>query len=67
MSGREVVNNRHSVRAFMPEPIESEKLQQILEAVNRAPSAGNLQGYEIYVVTNAAKKRALARAALEQD
>ena len=62
-----VVQNRHSIRAFTAEPIGPEKLQQILEAANRAPSAGNLQGYEIFVVTNTAQKTALARAALEQE
>lgn len=42
-------------------------MQQILEAANRAPSAGNLQGYEIFVGQHAAKKAALAQAALDQD
>jgi nitroreductase len=62
----EVVQNRHSIRAFTAVPVEPEKLQQILEAANRAPSAGNLQGYEIYVVQDAVKKTALAQAALDQ-
>jgi nitroreductase len=63
----EVVQNRHSIRAFTAVPVEPEKLQQVLEAANRAPSAGNLQGYEIFVVQSAAKKAALAQAALNQD
>lgn len=63
----EVVQKRHSMRAFTAVPIEPEKLQQILETANRAPSAGNLQGYEIYVVQDGEKKAALAQAALEQE
>ena len=63
----DVVQNRHSIRAFTAVPVESEKLQQILEAANCAPSAGNLQGYEIFVVQNAAKKAALTKAALDQE
>ncbi|MCP4426565.1 MAG: nitroreductase [Chloroflexi bacterium] len=63
----EVVQERHSIRAFTAKAVEPEKLRQILEAANRAPSAGNLQGYEVFVVANAAKKRQLARAALEQE
>lgn len=63
----EVVEKRHSIRAFTSEPIEPEILQQILETANSAPSAGNLQGYEIFVVQDAEKKSALAQAALDQE
>ncbi len=44
----------------------AEKLAQILAAANIAPSAGNLQGYEIYQITEEKKRKALARAALGQ-
>ncbi len=63
----EVLQNRHSIRAFAARPVEPEKLQSILEAARHAPSAGNLQAYEIYVVTRAATLRALADAALGQE
>jgi len=63
----EVVNERHSIRAYKAQAIEPEKQQQILQAVNRAPSAGNLQAYEFYVVGDAAKKSALAKAAYDQE
>ncbi len=62
----DLVRARHSVRAFEAQPIEPEKLQAILEAANQAPSAGNLQAYEIYVCRQHERKRALARACLEQ-
>jgi nitroreductase len=42
---------RHSVRAYADMPVEAEKLDQILETVNLAPSAGNLQAFEVYIVT----------------
>ncbi|MEM5811449.1 MAG: nitroreductase family protein [Candidatus Aenigmatarchaeota archaeon] len=45
-----VVKNRHSIRAFLQKEIEEEKLKKILELTNLAPSAGNLQAYEIFVV-----------------
>lgn len=61
-----VLQERHSVRAFAERPVEPEKLQAVLEAANRAPSAGNLQAYEIYVVTRPAVLKALMRAAFEQ-
>ncbi len=63
----EVVEARQSIRAFVPQPIEPEKLQQILAAIDRAPSAGNLQGYEVYLVTNRSVLQALARSTNGQD
>ena len=63
----EVVNTRQSIRAFQDKPIEPEQLQRILETINRAPSAGNLQGYEVYLVTGQACLQALAQAATGQD
>jgi nitroreductase len=63
----ELIQKRRSIRLFTPQPVEKQKLQAILEAANRAPSAGNLQAYEIYLVTDPARLRLLARAALDQD
>lgn len=63
----EAVKTRQSIRAFQDKPIEPEPLQQILEAINHAPSAGNLQGYEVYLVTERAVIQALARATSGQD
>ena len=61
-----VVEQRHSIRAYRPTPVEEEKLIRILETANRAPSAGNLQGYEIVIVRDREDKQALAAAALGQ-
>ncbi|MCL4533852.1 MAG: nitroreductase family protein [Bacteroidetes bacterium] len=58
---------RRSIRAFQAKPIESDKLDRILEATNAAPSAGNLQAYEIYVVRQPDRKLVLARAAWGQS
>ena len=62
----EVIQNRRSIRKFADTAIEEEKVQQILEAINRAPSAGNLQAFEIYVVRKLALRQALVKAALDQ-
>jgi nitroreductase len=67
MEFTEVIRNRHSIRTFTDQPVEADKLQQILETANLAPSAGNLQAYEIYVVTNAKKRDGLSCAALAQE
>ena len=63
----EVVKMRQSIRAFQDRPIDREQLQQILETINHAPSAGNLQGYEVYLVTDPAVRQALARSTNGQD
>jgi nitroreductase len=61
-----VVRQRRSIRAFAKEPVAEEQLRGILEAANAAPSAGNLQAYEIYLITGARQREALARAAKDQ-
>lgn len=63
----EVTKERHSIRAYTAQPIEATKLNQILEAASRAPSAGNLQAYEVYVVTDEQHKLALVKAAGDQE
>jgi nitroreductase len=62
----DVIARRRSIRTFMPGPIAEDELRQVLEAANAAPSAGNLQSYEIYVITNKRLREALGRAAHEQ-
>jgi nitroreductase len=59
----EVVKARRSIRAYCDQPLEPDKLHAILDAINRAPSAGNLQGYEIFAVTQRRCAADLARAA----
>ncbi|CAG0944319.1 3-hydroxypropanoate dehydrogenase [Anaerolineae bacterium] len=63
----ETIQARHSIRAFTAQPIEPEKLRAILDSANRAPSAGNLQGYEIFAVTNRTVLSALCFASFEQE
>lgn len=59
----DLIQNRHSTRAFNQREVEEQKLRCVLEAANRAPSAGNLQAFDIYVVRDVRKRAALARAA----
>lgn len=63
----DVVKVRHSIRAYQPQAVEPEKLQELLQVINRAPSAGNLQAYEIYLVTDAERKSALWKSAYNQE
>jgi nitroreductase len=58
----EAVQKRHSIRAYDSTPIPDEKLKKILEAARLAPSAGNVQPWHFIVVTDAEKRKKLARA-----
>jgi nitroreductase len=62
----EVLSKRRSVRSYTPQPVEESKLRSIFEAANTAPSAGNLQAYQVRVVRDQAKKNALATATYGQ-
>lgn len=62
----EVLERRRSVRSYMEKPVEREKLLRIMEAVNSAPSAGNLQAYEVFLVLDKMKRIEIARWALNQ-
>jgi nitroreductase len=63
----ELLGARHSVRKFRREQVPEDLVQKILEAVRTAPSAGNFQAYEIYVVSGEARMRALAAASFNHD
>ncbi|KPL10572.1 hypothetical protein AMJ71_02700 [candidate division TA06 bacterium SM1_40] len=62
----DVVKDRHSVRVFTARPIEEERIERILEAANAAPSAGDLQAYEIFVLRDKTMLASLAKAAYGQ-
>ena len=62
----ETLRMRRSVRAFEDRPLEEEKLQRILAAANSAPSAGNLQAYEIVIVREHALRQKLVPAVYNQ-
>jgi nitroreductase len=58
----EVIHVRRSIRAYQDRPIEAEKVKKLLDLISLAPSAGNLQGYEIYQVTALHARAGLAQA-----
>lgn len=62
----ETLRLRRSIRAFEDRPVAEEQFQSILAAANSAPSAGNLQAYEIVVVRDSETKRALVAATSNQ-
>ena len=44
--------HRTSIRKYLDKPVETEKVEAMLKAAMAAPSAGNQQPWEFYVVTN---------------
>lgn len=56
-----VVNSRYSVRAYRPDPIEEQKLQQVLEAARLAPTATNRQAFQLIVVHTEGRGEELKR------
>jgi len=62
----ETVRHRHSIRRYQPTVVEDEKIHAILEMACAAPSAGDLQSYQIIVVTNSQMRHELRHAADDQ-
>lgn len=63
----EVVRKRHSVRSFQDREIENQVLEQILEVIDSAPSAGNNQAYEIVIIRDPERKKQVAQAVCQQE
>lgn len=57
MNVTEAVNRRKSVRAFLPEPVSNETIEELLTKASRAPSGGNVQPWRIYVVNGESMTR----------
>lgn len=62
----EAIKQRYSCRAYLPRPVEREKLDRVLEAARLAPSARNLQDWRFVVVQDAETRRELGVAANKQ-
>jgi nitroreductase len=56
MEFSQIIQVRQSVRAFRPDQVSEDTLQQLFGALICAPSAGNLQSYEILVLRDPALK-----------
>jgi nitroreductase len=61
MEFSQLITRRYSVRAYKPDPVEDEKLQQVLEAARLAPTAANRQPFQIIVIHTQGRKTELQR------
>ncbi len=63
MTVYEAIQNRFSVRSYLDQPVEEEKLLRVLEAARLAPSAGNRQEWRFVVVRDLETRHRLMDAA----
>lgn len=61
-----VIRHRRSIRTFRPDPLPAGALDTIVEAGRAAPSAGNLQARDFFVVADEGRKEQFVEAALRQ-
>lgn len=57
----DVIENRYSVRAYLPDPVEDDKLNRVLEAGRLAPTAHNNQPFQIIVIHTKGREEELRR------
>jgi nitroreductase len=62
MDFMEIIKGRRSIRKYLPTEVEDEKVKQILESGQWAPSASNKQPWHFIVVRNEETRRLLADA-----
>lgn len=60
------LKSRASVRLYESDPLCEEEIEYIISCASTAPSAGNLESWDVIVVTDTEVKEALAQAALDQ-
>jgi len=62
----EAMIERRSIRKFTDEPVAWGDVVRIIEAGMSAPSSGNLQNWRLIIVTDEAKRKAIAEASAQQ-
>lgn len=63
----QVFRDRRSIRKYKDTPVETDKIEQILDAARLAPSWKNLQCWRFLVVNNREQKSALLEAFPEEN
>ena len=66
MNVMDAVKTRRSIRSYKDQPVEPEKLQQVLEAARLAPSANNRQEWKFIVVQDEQTRKAFVPACHNQ-
>jgi len=61
MSFSELIQKRYSVRGYKSDPVEEDKLLQVLEAARAAPTAANRQRFQLIVIHTKGREEELRR------
>lgn len=67
MECMEVIKGRRSIRKFKDRSVGKEIIEQLLNAAQMAPSAGNLQARDFIIVSDKITKQKLSKSALGQS
>jgi len=67
MEFSELILKRRSIRAFKEKDIDEKIIKKIMNEINQAPSAGNLQSFRVYIIKNKDIKMELCKAAYDQE
>lgn len=62
----ECMQNRRSIRKYLPKDVEKEKIGAMIEFASLAPSAGNLNNWAFVIVRDPEKRKDIAECALQQ-
>ena len=60
------ITSRHSVRAFLNDPVDPQIIKDILNIASRAPSGTNTQPWKVYVVTGKKRQEMIDRVCTAQ-
>jgi len=63
----EAIKGRRSIRNFKPDKVSEKNVERLIEAAVSAPSAGNIQPWELVVVRKPEIRKKLVEAAYEQS
>lgn len=67
MEFSDVIRRRRMVRNYLPDPVDPDAVERIVEAGVRAPSAGFTQGQSFVVVTDPERRQRIAELAGESE
>lgn len=56
-----LIRERYSVRAYLPKPVEKERLRKVLEAAILAPTAANRQAFRLIVISTPGRQEELRK------
>ncbi|MFM7332693.1 MAG: nitroreductase [Brachymonas sp.] len=59
--------SRYSNRAFLPKPVEKEKIEHILQIAGRSPSGTNTQPWKVYVLQGAKRDELVQKTCAAHD